>query len=123
MHNIIANRRQLEDRRVAEFLVEIDRRQGARRFEDQAPTPGPWFNTSQDDTPLGEVMDQPLDSGVTLHISVSGPNAKADARLIAAAPDLLEALRGLWDHHDSDDYQKRIAACANARGAIAKATR
>ena len=55
-------------------------------------TPGPWFNTSQDDTPMGEVMDQPLDSGVTLHISVSGPNAKADACLIATATELLDRL-------------------------------
>ena len=28
-----SNRRQIEDRRVAEFLVEIDRRQAQRRFD------------------------------------------------------------------------------------------
>lgn len=68
-------------------------------MQSQPPSPkasaqhmlGPWFNTSQDDTPMGEVMDQPLDSEVTLHISISGPDAKAAARLIAAAPELLAA--------------------------------
>jgi hypothetical protein len=55
-------------------------------------TPGPWFNTSEDDSVAGEVMDKPLDSGVTMHITIHGPNAKHDARLIRAAPDLLSEL-------------------------------
>jgi hypothetical protein len=96
-------------------------------------TPGPWFNTSQDDTPMGEVMDQPLDSGTTLFISVCGPNAKADARLIAAAPELLEALQGClaaWNrlypsmpvdtaYEDCEfrEMQKARAAIAKAGGA------
>ena len=87
-------------------------------------TPGPWFNTSQDDTPMGEVMDQPLDSGVTLHIGISGPNAKADARLIAAAPELLEALKACAAVCAGDTMHKQglIDALAKARAAIAAAT-
>lgn len=53
-----------------------------------AHTPGPWFTTSLD----GEVMAQPLGNRITLHVSVSGPNAKADARLIAASPEMLHCL-------------------------------
>jgi hypothetical protein len=89
-------------------------------------TPGPWFNTSQDDTPMGEVMDQPLDSGVTLHISVSGPTAKADARLIAAAPDMFNVLLTIL--HVQRAYPGNLILDENsplleaARDAITKAT-
>lgn len=82
-------------------------------------TPGPWFNTSQDDTPMGEVMDQPLDSGVSLHISVSGPNAKADVRLIAAAPDMLAVLLKL---RRGDLHQRVRPLYDEVQAAIAKAT-
>lgn len=89
-------------------------------------TPGPWFNTSQGDTPVGEVMDRPLDSGVTLHISVSGPNAKADARLIATAPELLEALKDaiLWivALSTSDNSCEPAADVGDLEAVIAKAT-
>jgi len=105
-------------------------------------TPGPWFNTSQDDSQLGEVMDQPLDSGCTLFVSVSGPNAKGDASLIAAAPALLhelekahqiitvllnlvpserkfemaEALAKLHDGEGAVRYHERAAVLAKATG-------
>ncbi len=85
-------------------------------------TAGPWFNTSQNDTPTGEVMDQPLDSGVTMHISVSGPNAKADACLIAAAPDLLDVLQAIvTDLEDGDEFSALQIARSAGRAAIAKA--
>ena len=60
-------------------------------------TKGPWFNTSEDDSVVGEVMDQPLDSGVTMHITIYGPNAKHDARLISCAPDLVKSLKELLE--------------------------
>ena len=48
-----------------------------------------------------------------------------NARLIAAAPELLEALRTLLvetDQHAESDCPKLLAACTAARAAIAKAT-
>ena len=57
--------------------------------------------------------------------------AKADARLIAAAPDLLEACQAMieWDDREQDhavDFSARTELCRvafdKARAAIAKAT-
>ena len=45
---------------------------------------------------------------------------EADARLIAAAPDLLEALKNLLESHYNGNVIK--ADCAEAEAAIAKAT-
>ena len=81
-----------------------------------AHTPGPWC-ANQDcieiDGPEG-----PRD--VTLAVVLQPDNAAADARLIAAAPDLLAACEELlvylgdWDDMEND-------TCAAARKAIAKA--
>ena len=67
------------------------------------------------------------------HAYGHGPSgdAEADARLIAAAPELLEALRGMMDAYADlcDDvtpsyqtYERRKARVDAARVAIAKAT-
>ena len=53
-------------------------------------TPGPWFVTSQDDYPTGEVSADPM--GVRTVVTTYGDDAKANARLIAAAPELAAAL-------------------------------
>lgn len=53
-------------------------------------TPGPWFVTSQDDYPTGEVSADEM--GVTHVVTTYGDNAKANALLIASAPDLHAAL-------------------------------
>ena len=48
------------------------------------------------------------------------PDAEANARLIAAAPDMLEALKHLVHWHDQlgpDDVAKATAAIAKATGA------
>ncbi len=52
----------------------------------------------------------------------SGPTASANARLIAAAPDLLKALRAMihiWD--GGGDAFSRLQAVEDARTALAKA--
>ena len=49
------------------------------------------------------------------------PGVMADARLIAAAPELLEALTGIIDLYDGRNHEG-FAIVSNARAAIAKAT-
>lgn len=55
-------------------------------------------------------------------VPVSEEEAKANARLIAAAPDLLAALKALieTDRHDLTD-KRPCDSCSAARAAIAKA--
>ena len=82
-------------------------------------TPGPWY-ANQDcieiDGPEG-----PRD--VTLAVVLQADNAAADARLIAAAPELLAALKRLlplWEESIGweEDY---MDMADDARAAIAKA--
>ena len=57
--------------------------------------------------------------------AISKGEDDAHARLIAAAPELLVALRGLLNAPDPDeagDYTPRLRAVMNAHAAIAKAT-
>jgi hypothetical protein len=99
-------------------------------------TPGPWYWFHGNDAGLSHV---PFGANgkpeMTKEVSVARFNSyidslkikDADARLIAAAPDLLEALKGclsLQDnvngwvefHTDSDEYAKAKAAIKKAEG-------
>jgi hypothetical protein len=78
-----------------------------------AHTPGPWFNNTQDDFPTGSVGTTPLNNHIALCWSDC---AKADARLIAAAPDLLAAVQLLVHSADAKSYQIGRAAIAKATG-------
>jgi hypothetical protein len=49
-------------------------------------------------------------------------NAKANGQLIAAAPDLLEAIKTLLGETEDSDYMTASEKNAKARAAIAKAT-
>jgi hypothetical protein len=84
---------------------------------------GEWFNTSEDDYPTGQVSTSPLGSGdVALTF---GDMAKAHARLIAAAPDLLRALQTIVIYlavHDEEGLIEHAEPMQAARAAIAKAT-
>jgi cytochrome c peroxidase len=94
------------------------------------PTPGPW--TAVDQKVLGphtvsvawchESAVYGCDGSYVIGVS----EAKDNARLIAAAPDLLDALRGivaLWDHHASAHGDGVIYPLHKAaKSAIAKAT-
>ena len=82
-------------------------------------SPGPW-NTER---PYGEpglyVAD--AETGLVARMATSNPNADADARLIAAAPALLDALDVLHAHNVQYGLGDAIANEA-ARAAIAAAT-
>lgn len=100
-------------------------------------TPGPWYvtdfsdqfdkaygiSTKPGDLGTGDVCPAGDDNGVCAIQNLD------DARLIAAAPDLLEALQAILDSHSepiegSDGYNVTCHGreCKIAREAIAKAT-
>ena len=92
-------------------------------------TPGPWFFDVNPDAkaPDLEIVDDAC-LGV---IAVARPSADspteedyANARVIAAAPELLAALQAFVDAHEREGgIEVRIANCLTlARAAIAKAT-
>lgn len=79
-------------------------------------TQGPWENVG------GYVEALDLDTPLSIcTIADCGTETEANARLIAAAPDLLEALQEavnkgyMWDH-DPDLWSKASAAIAKAKG-------
>ena len=94
-------------------------------------TPGPWiahpWSCSYDDPrwrviPLGS-------SGGAAGLAVVHPRwytdevtVAANARLIAAAPELLEVLQSIIDSVDKGHAVILVPIAANARAAIAKAT-
>ena len=84
-------------------------------------TPGPWFSIATSNIGHNAVVDA---DGFT--ICDPSPMGKGNARLIAAAPDMLAALEKLSRAFDLDEYDEDRAhaeACAmrEARDAIAKA--
>ena len=85
-----------------------------------AHTPGPWGLD-------GNLIEGPDGERVACITAYSRrtPKQKANARLIAAAPELLEALRGLLNAPDPDEVEDatpRFRAVMKAHAAIAKAT-
>jgi hypothetical protein len=88
-------------------------------MSDAKHTPGPWGF-------VGEILTGPR--GLKLGTFSEGPGlgyaADANARLIAAAPELLEALQLVVDKLGSDFelYREQQFAIDTARAAIAKAT-
>lgn len=82
-------------------------------------TPGPW-----EEMPVhGESYGRRIFAGSQYIASVGDSDQKtpdkSNARLIASAPDLLEALEALADYFDAGDNECR--PIENARAAIAKA--
>ena len=89
-----------------------------------AHTPGPWRAGASTFYPG---LDGPMTMRVyTDHppteFEVTGDNITANARLIASAPDLLEALQAMRDHGCEDwVIDKACAAIARATGGGARA--
>lgn len=84
-------------------------------------TPGPWAfaKYSNKQFGLGKQGEGAFFFLQCVHDTANDPEAIADARLISAAPDLLEALRGLISVFSSNSTEQEIIS---AREAIAKAT-
>jgi len=90
-------------------------------------TPGPWLRESEINSEgsdwilvtkdYAEIVDLRLDDGLV----VSEQEQEANARLISAAPELLNALRGVADRWDKDDEADDPVLGAVIRSAIAKA--
>ena len=80
-------------------------------------TPGPWEILYNDPQEEYWVTRPHYDAGpakIVYHIE--------DARLIAAAPDLLEALKEMLDNHEDACTGYGEGAAEKARAAITKAT-
>ena len=93
-----------------------------------AHTPGPWRLEPVNDRSINHLC--PVDpndlSLLTVVMQDETPFAAvyndADARLIAAAPELLEALKAICDEQDERQGYASIETYDRARAAIAKAT-
>jgi len=85
-------------------------------------TPGPW-TVSKHGTPAYHPQFGVYAPNANDHIIVSGQNAQADANLVAAAPDLLTALREIESLLDCGNIdESHWQDCLGiARAAIAKA--
>lgn len=83
-------------------------------------TPGPWTHHPEDNI-ITDASGRRLIEWQARSVSVSVEERDANARLIAAAPELLEALAALIGciDHGSDNPTLKLDA---ARAAIAKAT-
>mgnify|MGYP001594620414 CR=1 FL=1 len=81
-------------------------------------TPGPWKINRRN--PCRVYLRPGIVIAVTLQDNF--PEAEANARLIAAAPDLLAALVAITTYHPSAGEEVWLQNCKLARAAIAKAT-
>ena len=86
-------------------------------------TPGPWYVTGKLTRYVearigGGLIQEVASCGPTEADGGYGPQQAANARLIAAAPDLLEALRGVLRIADrkTDEFDAARAAIAKATG-------
>ncbi len=89
-------------------------------------TPGPWvidefytqggfYKIRAADSALCHVHSFTEDGGLPTE------EESANARLIAAAPELLEACKGVYDEHEHDHDRTTCWVCTKLRAAIAKA--
>lgn len=86
-------------------------------------TPGPWF--SPEKTHGTRYVEARIGGGMLQEVAACGPTEQpeqqaANARLIACAPELLEALKAFVEEIVPNDPHDRL--WAQARAAIAKAT-
>jgi hypothetical protein len=92
-------------------------------MNERAFTPGPWFVSEPNDPDHTGLLIKPIPGDVVAEIDVL-PNAIANARLIAAAPELYEALAALVktaDMYWTPCKSTQWPALDEARAALAKA--
>jgi len=92
-------------------------------------TPGPWGVGREEQELKGDPDDPWVVFGPSFYVEISSSNEEADARLIAAAPELLAVCQELagescpWCGHDRPyDGCSYHDVYDRARAAIAKAT-
>ena len=90
-------------------------------------TPGPWktrkgFFSDSVEIYKPKHLKKPFIPTEIAVIRVEGPEGEANARLISAAPELLEALRGMLEVFGDEFGIGSSETCDAARAAIAKAT-
>ena len=90
-------------------------------------TPGPWTAIFQEDWRSTKVVT--ADGRWIADVSMFGDSADANARLIAAAPELLEAVQALLESERRSKYHGWEAGCPDwhksweqARAAVTNAT-
>ena len=88
-------------------------------------TPGPWKfgHTMGDRLWVGPEYDKAPVALVDWDSADARHEARFNARLIAAAPDLAEALQWMIDEFDADEFgsEGQMQTCHKARMALAKA--
>lgn len=90
-------------------------------------TPGPWTVMEFPDEKFVEIRAH-QGYAIVGHVFLNNGARDATARLIAAAPELLEALEGIANHYDMDGYGEKawkdlaLEMADLARAAIAEAT-
>jgi hypothetical protein len=82
-------------------------------------TPGPW-TIADDMRGIGNARVAGVLDANGIGVANCGSHGEANARLIAAAPDMLDALYTLLDAIDGNRIT--VGDCNQARAAIAKAT-
>ena len=80
-------------------------------------TPGPWRIGDAGNTVFGPKTDRPSPQTIA---TLGVIDHAANARLIAAAPEMLDALRAVWAEADGD-WKSEHPTAALVRAAIAKA--
>ena len=86
-----------------------------------AHTPGPWKLAMTDDTLIVDHAREPIAQALGDYAN-EWEVMENNARLIAASPDLLDALTKLVNGASSGNSPTSAALLKNARAAIAKAT-
>ena len=91
-----------------------------------AHTPGPWLAVANDHYWEIRTFDEQIGDACASKYLTAGDNGEANARLIAAAPELLEALQEIVDYSGGaqnaleDEYvmDRVCAAIAKATGVV-----
>lgn len=75
-------------------------------------TSGPWEWKTTNITVVGAGLDDPITACMLAHITGPRHLAEANARLMAAAPNLLKALQGLVNNSSRADWPAEVIDAA-----------